>query len=99
MAVGLVLQFANTSLDDYHKVNGLLGIDMNTGTGDWPSGLRSHAAGSTADGGLVVMEVWESREAQGQYMAGRLGAAIQKGGITAIPQLTWVDLFSYHTPT
>jgi hypothetical protein len=98
MAVGLVLQFANTTLDDYHKVNKLLGIDMNTGAGDWPPGLISHAGGATENGGLVVMEVWTSREAQGQFMAGRLGAAIGQAGITAVPEITWVDLFAYHTP-
>ena len=99
MAAGLVLQFPNTSLDDYHRVNGLLGIDPTTGVGDWPPGLRSHAAGMGDDGALVVMEIWESREAQGQFMGGRLGAAIQKAGITAVPTVTWFDVISYHTPS
>ena len=98
MAVGLVLKFANTSLDVYKKVNGLLGIDMTTGAGDWPAGLLSHAGGTTEDGSLVVIEVWESREAQGKFMAGRLGAALGQGGITVVPELTWVDLVAYHTP-
>jgi hypothetical protein len=97
MAVGLVLQFTNTSIDDYYKVNKLLGIDQAAGTG-WPAGLQSHAAGTSADGSLVVMEVWESREAQGKFMAGQLGAAIQQAGLTAVPQMTWFDVASYYTP-
>jgi hypothetical protein len=98
MAVGLVLQFANTSIDVYHKVNGLLGIDTSTGAGDWPTGLLSHAAGTSEDGSLVVIEVWESRGAQSKFMSGRLGAALGQGGITVVPQLTWVDLVAYQTP-
>jgi hypothetical protein len=63
MAVGLVFRFANTTLDDYKRVNGLLGIDMSSGSGEWPPGILSHAAGRSDDGALIVMEVWESREA------------------------------------
>ncbi len=98
MAVGLVFQFAKARRDNYDRVTRLLGIDMKRGTGNWPSGLLSHAAGTTADGGLVVMEVWESRAAQGQFMSDRLGPAIQKAGVDNIPQMTWVDIVSYHTP-
>jgi hypothetical protein len=71
---------------------------VNTGAGDWPAGLLSHAGGTTEDGSLVVMEIWESREAQGQFMTGRLGAALGQGGITVVPELTWVDLEAYRTP-
>lgn len=98
MAVGLVFQFANSSLDDYDRVNKILGLDQKTGAGDWPDGLQSHAAGTTADGSLVVMEVWTSREAQGQFMASRLGPAIQQAGLTVVPTMTWFDIASYHTP-
>ena len=98
MAMGLVLHFAKARRARYDAVNRLLGIDMKRGTGKWPRGLLSHAAGTTDDGDLVIMEVWESRRAQGEFMAGRLADAIQKAGVESIPQVTWVEVISYHTP-
>jgi hypothetical protein len=98
MAVGLVLQFAKARRARYDSVNRLLGIDMKRGTGKWPPGLLSHAAGTTENGDLVIFEVWESRRAQGQFMTDRLADAIQKVGIETVPQVTWVEIISYHTP-
>jgi hypothetical protein len=98
MAAGLILRFAGKSRADYDAVNEKLNINMNAGSGDWPEGLLSHAAGE-ADGALYVIEVWESREAQGRFMESRLGRALQEGGVTGMPEITWVDpLVSYHTP-
>jgi hypothetical protein len=97
MPVGLILQFSGMGLAEYDRVNGLLNIDQKANTGDWPAGLLCHAAGMS-DAGLVVMEVWESRDAQGRFMQERLGAALQKGGITVTPTITWVDLASYNQP-
>ncbi len=91
MPAGLVLQLDGQTLADYDRVNGLLGIDQKNNSGDWPPGLLLHAGGTTDDGNLVVMEVWESRDAQGRFMQERLGAALQKGGVTAVPSVTWVD--------
>ena len=44
MAELLILEFAGLNDADYAAVNGNLGIDMETGKGDWPAGLQSHAA-------------------------------------------------------
>jgi hypothetical protein len=98
MAVGLVLQFAKARRAHYDTVNRLLGIDMKRGTGKWPPGLLSHAAGTTDNGDLVITEVWESRRVQGQFMADRLADAIQKAGAEIVPQMTWMEIISYHTP-
>jgi hypothetical protein len=94
MAAALILQLAGVGLDDYYRVSGLMNIDQKTGTGDWPDGLLTHAAGIT-DEGLTVIEVWESRDKQGRFMQERLGPAMQKGGVTAVPKATWVDLETY----
>ena len=98
MPAGLVLQFTGTGLAEYDRVNALLGIDQKSNTGNWPAGLLCHAGGTADDGNLVVMEVWESRDAQGRFMQERLGPALQQGGITAVPTVTWVDLVSYNQP-
>lgn len=97
MAVGLILRFPGKTRADYDAVNDKLDIDMEAGT-NFPDGLLSHAAGE-ADGALCVMEVWESREAQGRFVQERLGRALQEGGVTGAPDVTWIDpLLSYHTP-
>lgn len=98
MPAGLILQFSGTGLAEYEAVNKRLNIDMKSGSGDWPAGLLTHAGGTADDGNLVVIEVWESREAQGRFMQDRLGRALQEGGVTAVPTITWVDLAAYTTP-
>ena len=98
MAVCLILKFTGIGRPEYEAVNTKLGIDFNTGAGDWPAGMTSHAAGIADDGSFNVVEIWESREAQGRFMQGRLGRALQEAGVTAVPQLTWIELFAYQTP-
>ena len=64
----------------YSKVNGALGLDPNTGTGDWPTGLLSHVGGG-GDGTVVVVEVWDSRAQQEEWMASKLGPALGQAGV------------------
>jgi hypothetical protein len=98
MPEGLILEFDGVGADQYNAVNASLGIDPSTGQGDWPDGLLSHAGG-TKEGGLVVFEVWESKEAQGRFMDGRLGQALQEGGIAGPPaRVEWLELAGYSTP-
>jgi hypothetical protein len=94
MAVGLVLKFAGMGKKEYDAVGAALNINQEAGTGDWPAGLISHAAGPADDGSFVVSELWESRDAQGRFMQGRLGAALGKVGITSVPQMTWFEALS-----
>jgi hypothetical protein len=99
MAAGLILEFEGVTLDHYQAVNDALGIDMGTGKGDWPDGLLTHSAGLNEDGHLVVMEVWDSPEHQARFMEGRLGEALQKGGVTDPPSsVTWIELEAHHNP-
>ena len=85
MAAALILEFDGVTLDQYYAVNAALGLDPQTGEGDWPDGLISHAAGLNEDGSLVVMEVWDTPEHQARFMEERLGEALAKGGITEPP--------------
>jgi hypothetical protein len=96
MAEALILEFAGLTDADYRAVNGNLGIDMDTGQGDWPSGLLSHAAGPDAGDSWVVTEVWSSRADQAAFMESRLGAALGAAGVTAVPTVRWVPLVAYH---
>jgi hypothetical protein len=98
MAEGLILEFEGVGRADYEAVNRTLGIDADAGTGDWPEGLLFHAAGAKP-GGWVVFELWESREAQEQFMSARLGQALHDGGVTEPPaRAEWLASGSHHAP-
>ena len=98
MPEALILEFNGVSEADYEAVNKQLGIDMQTGEGDWPAGLLSHAAGTADDRVFIVSEVWSSRDAQEAFLASRLGAALAAAGVTGSPAIRWVPLVAYHRP-
>ncbi len=98
MAAAVILEFEGVDRTAYEAVNAKLGIDSKTGEGDWPTGMRSHVGATTDAGGLVVMEVWDSQEAQADFMNGRLGAALGDVGVPAPVRVTWVDVLAHHTP-
>jgi len=98
MADALILEFEGFGKETYDRVNDLLGIDMESGQGDWPDGLLSHV-GAAKEGGWVVFEVWESKEAQERFMADRLGRALEEGGAQGPPaRVEWLDVAAHHTP-
>jgi hypothetical protein len=98
MAEGLILEFTGVDPSLYAAVNAQLGIDVETGAGDWPDGLLTHAAGPAADGRFVVFEVWSSQAAQAAFMEGRLGQAMAAAGVSAVPKVTWIELYGYQNP-
>ncbi|HEY2480315.1 MAG TPA: hypothetical protein VGI17_16495 [Solirubrobacterales bacterium] len=98
MAEGVILEFDGLSLEDYRRVNELLGIDMDSGEGDWPAGLLTHVGGAK-DGGWVVFELWSSRADQERFLAGRLGKALSEAGIEGPPaRLEWIEVAAHQTP-
>jgi hypothetical protein len=93
MAAAVILEFEGVTLEHYYAVNAALGLDPQTGEGDWPDGMVSHSAGLDEDGRLVVMEVWDTPEHQARFMEERLGAALAEGGVTDPPaSVTWIEL-------
>jgi hypothetical protein len=99
MAAAVILEFEGVTTKEYDAVNAALGIDTETGEGEWPDGLVTHSAGLNEDGHLVVMEVWDTPEHQAWFMEGRLGAALAEGGVTEPPSsVTWIELVAHHSP-
>jgi len=98
MPAGLLLEFEGATQQEYDAVNQDLGIDMKTGKGDWPPGLRSHTAGLSEDGVLVVTEVWDSQEHQQRFMEQRLGPALEKAALPPPRRLLWIDVMAHHQP-
>jgi hypothetical protein len=96
MTQSIILEFKGAGKADYDKVNKILGID-GTGEGDWPAPLLNHTAAVTADGDLVVYEVWESKAAQEAFMA-RLGPALHEVGVPEPVRMEWFEVVGqYHT--
>ena len=98
MAELLMLEFDGVDEATYAKVSAELGLDPHTGAGEWPSGLVTHAVGLSDDGHGYVFEVWESKDAQADFMSSRLGPAMAAGGVTAVPKVTWARLIGHHSP-
>jgi hypothetical protein len=99
MAEMFILEFEGFGPDAYERVNKTLGINMDTGEGEWPAGLHTHLAGPTEGGGWIVVEVWESQEDQDEFMKTRLGPALHQAGVTAEPKRAeWTKARSHHTP-
>jgi hypothetical protein len=96
MSDGVVLQFpSDMDAQKYKQVNERLGINPQTGEGDWPAGLESHIAGVT-ENGLMVVEVWESREIQGAFMESRLMPAFQEVGVPQPSSVMWFEVLGRH---
>jgi hypothetical protein len=95
MSKVIILEFATTTADQYAAVNKVLGVNMETGEGDWPKPLESHV-GAIGDSGLVVVEVWESEEAQAEFM-GRLGPALAEVGVPEPTRVQWLSLLGHYT--
>jgi hypothetical protein len=67
----LKLEFDGLDETDYAAANAQLGLDPKTGYGDWPAGLITHVAGVDERGSAYVIEVWESQQAQVDFMESR----------------------------
>ena len=90
MAELLILEFsAPSAVELYHQVNKLLGVDPTTGRGDWPAGIIDHRAGSEGET-LVVVESWESRAAQEDFMRSRLMPAFAEAHAPQPVRVTWL---------
>lgn len=94
MADGLILEFEGIGVEKYKEVSDALGVNMETGEGA-PEGQLFHGAGAK-EGGLVVFEIWRSKEDQARFMEERLGKALQESGVTGPPsRMEWLDLTAY----
>jgi hypothetical protein len=97
MSEALVLEFQGVTVETYNAVNATLGIDPNTGEGDWPAGLLSHTGATAAGGALLVVEVWDSQASQEAFMSSRLGPALGQAGVPEPSRVEWFSVVGHHT--
>jgi hypothetical protein len=74
VAVGLWIQFAGGTEEQYQAMNSQMGVEEEP-----PDGLIFHAAGPNQQGWGII-DFWESREKFDSFQGSRLGAAIQALG-------------------
>lgn len=90
MAELLILEFsAPSAVEMYNQVNKALGMDPATGSGERPAGMIDHHAGGDGDS-LVVVESWESRQAQEEFMNSRLMPAFAEAHAPQPTRVTWL---------
>jgi heme-degrading monooxygenase HmoA len=75
MAILMILEWQGVTTDDYERVNETIGIRSDA---DAPQGLIEHVAALTEDDELVIVDLWDSEQAQGAFIENRLGPAIQQ---------------------
>ncbi len=95
MPDALIVEFDGVGRKHYDDVNARLGIDMDSGDGDWPEGLLLHLAGAKTRG-WVVFELWESRDAQKRFLDERLVPALEDAGVDPPTRMEWVDVATHH---
>ncbi len=85
----LVLEFETPkAVELYRNVAGILKVDPSTGSGDWPPPLLHHVAGESGNK-LVVVEVWESKAAQEEFMQNQLGPAMEQANVPPPTRAEW----------
>ena len=90
MAVAIVMDFKGATLDQYDQVIERMGL---TPGGNGPPGALFHWVTKTDDG-ILVTDVWESREVFDRFSEEQIGPQTQAVGISP-PQVTFHDVHSY----
>jgi hypothetical protein len=90
MAIGLRIKFDGGTQEQYDALHRQANVDA-----DPPQGLVFHMAGPI-EGGWGVIDVWESRDAFDQFLAARLGPALQELGDQAYQGQPDIKEFPVH---
>jgi hypothetical protein len=87
MAVGVVLEIKGGTLEQYEQV--LTKMGLNPG-GTTPPGGKFHWAAKTDDG-LLIVDVWETREAFDAFAEEKIGPISAEVGMPA-PTMTFHEI-------
>jgi hypothetical protein len=85
----IVIEFSMpNAVKIYNDVNKILGWDGVPNSEELPAGMISHAAGESGDK-LIVVEVWESRAEQENFLASKLGPALHQVKAPEPARMEW----------
>jgi hypothetical protein len=92
VATVMLMRWEGVTDDQYEQAREKVGWDR-----DVPDGAKFHLAGF-ADGGLNVLDVWESAEAFGRFSEQRLMPAVQEIGIQGQPDVRFYPMHACFAP-
>jgi hypothetical protein len=93
MAQVLKLRWEGVTPEHYEALRPLANWEA-----DPPDGLISHVAWFR-DGGITIIDVWESSQNFDDFFQGRLMPGIQQIGLEGQPVLKWFDAYAFFIPT
>ena len=91
MAVAIAMNFKGATLAQYDKVVELM--HLTPGAAGAPGSLFHWVAAT--DDGIVVTDVWETREQFESFAQDQIGTNTQAAGFPGPPELTFYDVHSY----
>jgi hypothetical protein len=98
MPEAIVWEFDGVGRDKYEAVNEKLGIDPDGGGEDLPEGMIHHT-GAEKPGGLVIFEVWESKEDHARFLDEQLRPALDAASVTTPPtRAEWLVVAATTSP-
>jgi len=87
----VVIEFeAPDAVQIYNKVNEIIGWEGKPNAESWPDGMISHTAAETGDK-LIVMEVWESRAQEEEFMNSVLAPAFAQANVPTPSRAEWFN--------
>jgi hypothetical protein len=95
MAVAIEMEFDGMSVDQYNEVLEKMGLERG---GDTPAGALFHWC-SVTDGGLHIVDVWETREAFDQFAQEQIGPHSAAVGFEGQPQMTFYEVENHFIRT
>jgi hypothetical protein len=92
MAVAVILEFDDATIDQYNQVVGKMGFEP--GGPGAPGGLFHWA--TETDNGFRVTDVWETREQFDQFAEEKIGPYSQEVGLPQ-PEITFFEVHNHLT--
>ena len=92
MPVAMLMEWPGWTEEPYRAVLQELQLDKNP-----PNGLLFHVAG-VVQGGLRILDIWESPEAFRTFSEQRIAPAVKKVGITTQPKVDIYPAYNIYAP-
>jgi hypothetical protein len=92
MAQILKMRWEGATPEQYDALRSAVGVESDT-----PEGLIFHVAWFR-DGGMTIIDTWESSAQFDDFMQSRLAPAIEQLGIEGQPEMKWIDAHAYFNP-
>jgi hypothetical protein len=93
MPVAVILEFENTTMEQYDKVVEKMGFEH--GGAGAPGGLFHWV--TKTNGGFRVTDVWESKEVFEKFSESTIAPLSAEAGIEGPPKVTYAEVYNYLT--